>query len=548
MKVVVLGGGVGGLSAAQELVERGFQVEVYEKKTIWGGKARSMPDPGTGTGGRQDLPGEHGFRFFPGFYKHLPDTMKRIPAPTASSPSHTAFQNLVGTTQIEMAQEKNPPIVTPSRFPRDYAEWKEAFVELHRDKVGIPDIELFVFAERLFQILTSCQERRLAEYETIQWWKFIDAASKSTLYQKILGEGLTRSLVAMKATKASTRTVGDILIQLILNTLTPDANSDRVLNAPTNDAWIDPWTTYLGNAGVKLVNNASILNINCTGTSITSVDIEIGGVKQTITGDYYVAAMPCEVMTRFVTPAMTVAAPTLAGIGKLNTEWMNGIQFYLATDVPIDNGHTIYLDSEWALTTISQHQFWPGVDLSKYGAGNVKGVLSVDISDWTTPGVKTTTKPANQCTEQEIAAEVWAQLKAHVNRPGMVLLNDSNMIGFHLDPDIQFPRASSANDTNAEPLLVNVIDSWQYRPEATVGITNLFLASDYVRTYTDLATMEGANEAARRATNGILKASGSSATPCQLWPLVEPEIFDAAKKNDLARFRKGLPWTIFSSF
>ena len=45
------------------------------------------------------------------------------------------------------------------------------------------------------------------------------------------------------------------------------------------------------------------------------------------------------------------------------------------------------------------------------------------------------------------------------------------------------------------------------RPAVT-AIPNLFLASDYIQTYTDLATMEGANEAARRAVNGILDARG----------------------------------------
>ena len=78
-KVAVLGGGVAGLSAAHELVERGFQVDVYEAKGVMGGKARTIYKAGSGTGGRPDLPGEHGFRFFPGFYRHLPDTMKRIP-------------------------------------------------------------------------------------------------------------------------------------------------------------------------------------------------------------------------------------------------------------------------------------------------------------------------------------------------------------------------------------------------------------------------------------------------------------------------------------
>jgi protoporphyrinogen oxidase len=57
-RVAVLGAGVAGLTAAHELIERGFEVEVYER-TALGGKARCIFPPGTGTGGRLDLPGEH---------------------------------------------------------------------------------------------------------------------------------------------------------------------------------------------------------------------------------------------------------------------------------------------------------------------------------------------------------------------------------------------------------------------------------------------------------------------------------------------------------
>ena len=66
-KVVILGGGVAGMSAAHELCERGFEVSVYELKIIPGGKARSINVPNSSIGGRKPLPGEHGFRFFPGF-------------------------------------------------------------------------------------------------------------------------------------------------------------------------------------------------------------------------------------------------------------------------------------------------------------------------------------------------------------------------------------------------------------------------------------------------------------------------------------------------
>ena len=64
--VAVLGGGVAGLSAAHELGERGFDVDVYERGGDgFGGKARSFPVPNSATGGRKPLPAEHGFRFFP---------------------------------------------------------------------------------------------------------------------------------------------------------------------------------------------------------------------------------------------------------------------------------------------------------------------------------------------------------------------------------------------------------------------------------------------------------------------------------------------------
>src|SRR5918996_5800840 len=99
MKVAILGGGVAGLTAAHELSERGFEVVVLEARDIPGGKARSLPVPGSGADGRKDLPAEHGFRFFPGFYQHLPDTMRRIP-----DGGGTAVHNLTGPTPVLFAQ------------------------------------------------------------------------------------------------------------------------------------------------------------------------------------------------------------------------------------------------------------------------------------------------------------------------------------------------------------------------------------------------------------------------------------------------------------
>jgi hypothetical protein len=132
---------------------------------------------------------------------------------------------------------------------------------------------------------------------------------------------------------------------------------------------------------------------------------------------------------------------------------------------------------------------------------------------------------------------VWEQLKASLPELADADLHPGTP--WALDPAIQ---PGNVRLTNAEPLLVNRIDSWRLRPWARTRIPNLFLASDYVRTYTNLATMEAANEAARRAVNAILDASGSRAEPCRLWELHEPFWVKPWRGWDLLRYRRGEPW------
>jgi len=201
-RVIILGGGVGGMSAAHELAERDFDVTVYETRPIAGGKARSVSVPGSGTGGRRDLPGEHGFRFFPGFYRHLPDTMRRIPI---EGRRDGVFGNLVSASEVQIARDGGSEIVSPAHFPASLRDLDLAFRTLftYATDVGIPVEEQFHFADRLLLLLTGCEERRFAEYENQSWWSFSGAESRSPHYRKFLADGLTRSLVAAKAREMS---------------------------------------------------------------------------------------------------------------------------------------------------------------------------------------------------------------------------------------------------------------------------------------------------------------------------------------------------------
>lgn len=546
-KVAILGGGVAGMSAAHELVERGFEVEIYEKQPRYvGGKARSVDYFGNPEEPYLNpLPGEHGFRFFPGFYKHIVDTMKRTPFRETDGEQKTCFDNLVPSETALMASFDKPPLLTLVNFPKSRKDLIIILQELTKASqiTGLTREDAEFFAEKLWKLATSCYKRREMSYERISWWEYNDADNRSKAYQQYFVGGLTRTLVAAKAREVSTKTGGDILLQLLFLMGNRNAHADRVLNKPTNEAWLYPWRDYLLEKGVTYFHNHEVTKLSCNNGRIHSATVKdhSDGIEKEIQADYYVCCVPVERMNELLNTDILEADPTLKGIQTLTQDvsWMTGIQFYLNQDVKLNRGHTIYTDSPWALTSISQLQFWTNYTIEDKGNGKVRGVFSVDISDWFTEGLNG--KKASECTsKEEIKQEVWNELKKSLNVEGKEVLTDDMLEDYYLDRDIGFQKNMAT--TNEEPLLVNKINTWELRPNAYTEIPNFFLASDYIRTHTDLATMEGANEAARRAVNAILNTENYAGNYCKIWDLHEPDILRVYRWYDRKRYEQGLPW------
>jgi len=606
-KVIIMGGGVAGMSAAHELIERGFEVHVYEKHpNIPGGKARSVPviDPDDPSS-KNPLPGEHGFRFFPGFYKHVIDTMKRIPYP---GNKNGVFDNLVPAPYVMMSRVGREPIILPDRFPKSFKDFEMMINAFHMD-TGLTEEDKSLFISKIWWLVSSCRERRENNFERLGWWEFTEAEGRSKAYQDLLAKGLTRTLVAAKAKSASTKTGGDIFLQLLFNMANPSIATDRILDGPTTERWLNPWLNYLISKGVQYHFLSEVTQIDCditkksiTGIHVSKVIPQEGSYytwnniqlesSEKLTADYYLMAVPVEVAAKLLIgdilkgqsimdftneilknallknaetsiddvisetigkAAIMQADPALIGIVELSRDvaWMNGIQFFLQEVVNLNQGHIIFPDSPWAITAISQVQFWRNFDITTLADGKVKSVLSVDVSDWDSLGVLEydshvngqsvkIKKTARQCTEEEIKKEVWTQMKHALVQNGVPLLRDDMVHTAFIDRDIIFENGTPK--TNREPLLVNKVDTWRLRPNSFSWLNNLYFASDYVRTNTDLATMEGANEAARRAVNNIIQASGENHPLCKIWDLHEPWMFSFIRQHDYNRYRKGLKW------
>jgi len=589
-KVVVLGGGVAGMTAAHELASRGYAVDVYDLADLPGGKAKSMYY-GKAVGPKGRLPAEHGFRFFPGWYKHVDDTMRRIPFPWDPK-SETVFDNLIEVSEVGFAGYDHAPLMMLTRFPHSLKELRKEIHDIFdQHAVTFEPGELEFYASKLWQIVSSSHRRRLAEYEKIGWWDFIDAANKSENYQKYLGN-LPRTLVAADPLTVSTKTNGDILMQMFFDMGRPHTSVDRALKGPTNEMWIFAWLKLLLKMGVRYHINCEVVEILDDGKQVTGARIVktrepindtddpeqnremslvtdcdrygitgfevVSGEELHPTGDYYIAAMPVEAFTPLAgTPDTSFGSrknnatglmridQSLQSLPELveSVDWMSGMLVYLKADAASWPGHFVYADPPMALTSITQKQYWPDIDLSEYGDGTVGNILSMDISDWTKTRCARGTTLDEYPDLAAVKEEVWKDTVAcYVHAEPKLVAEDK--LDWFLDPAISKLDEPVEGKTlaNKTPLLINRINTWSLRPLAYTEIDNFFLAADYVRTNTDLATMEGANEAARRATNALLDRDGSNKKLCKVWTLHEPVIFSIWRWWDGRRFDKGLPY------
>ena len=536
--VAVFGGGVAGLTAAHELAERGFAVTVYERRA-WGGKARSTWVPNSARGGRKPLPGEHGFRVELGFYRNLPDTLRRIPF---GRNAHGVFDNLVATPDLLIARDGGrPDLYLPAEPTKPFSIAPERIAGTLSTVLansGLPPDATAYFAGRLVVLLSSGDRRRHEQWDQVAWTDFLAVDRFPDDYRKIFGE-LPRFFQAANARRASTDWMAQFF-EAFVYCLSGrgDGPFVRHLNGPTNDTWIDPWIAHLDGLGVRHRLEHAIERLHVDRGRIAAAEVNTPTGRYRVEADYYVCALPVERARLLWNEEILAADPSLARMQALETDWMNGVKLFLSANRPIDRGVVVYANAPWALSSVNQAQIWADDFASTYGDGRVHDSLSVVIANWHAPGV-IYGKPASECTPRQVVHEVWEQLKRSVNKPGKTpVLTDDLLISWDIDPGMIQRDGKLISD---DPLVLPTVGTRPARPGAATAIPNLTLAGDYLSVDSLIATMEGANEAGRLAANAILERAGSRAAPVDVFPHFRPPEWDALKTLDDDRYSNGQP-------
>jgi uncharacterized protein with NAD-binding domain and iron-sulfur cluster len=308
VKVTVFGAGIAGLTAAHELAERNFDVTVVEvaprvsrglsgtdkesdvqvgglARTQWSIPDLRSPDPKEGRaagaygygyfdakrirtpavmpsaprpGARLDpndgvYPAEHGYRFFPSFYRHVFDTMKRTPLrKRAPGTFTTAFNQLEPTYKQAFARRQQyVPLSRPRA--RSLESFRHEYMQLV-EGLGFERRDIARFFFKLVRYLMTCSARREAQYEPMNFMEFLGGESFYSPPFVANIKAAPQALVAMNAKHCDARTQLNVYLQLLMDQVLGGEYTDGTLRGPTSSAWLIPWKQYLRKLKVHFVH------------------------------------------------------------------------------------------------------------------------------------------------------------------------------------------------------------------------------------------------------------------------------------------------------
>jgi Flavin containing amine oxidoreductase len=226
-----------------------------------------------------------------------------------------------------------------------------------------------------------------------------------------------------------------------------------------------------------------------------------------------VLAIPGEKLWPLLDDAVIAAVPTLARSRYLRSTPMAALNLYLARPLAsLPRGHVNLIGSAYGLSFIDVARYWPGAPCAALEgiASDFTPLLSASAEFAERNILEELRRCAPELREAEV---VWAIFLPHLD----------------------------------EPLFMNDVGAWTYRPGARTELPNLYLAGDYCRSAIDLVSMEGAVSTGLLAAEAVRADAGLSSAVEILVPETPPRwllVTDRITLAPLALLAK--PWASLS--
>jgi cytochrome b involved in lipid metabolism len=554
MKTVnVYGAGLAGLTIAHELVEKGFQVRVFEKDSSAGGMAKSKRNT-------QGMPTEHSWRGYGPFYHNTFDILKRIPN-TIERGNEKVFTlqqieqserllTYLGNTVYDLTdfakQHPGGKLIYLAKGNDLKKTWRNVGMSWHLNNNSVKKIlNTYKIGTLVISTVYNNLSKESIDFELLKNGMgsndikidLKDIPYLTYIYAKVILANKRKEVFSKERylgylqNKVSQRTY-DYLVHFLsgpgygfdINTISMfhhgwfiqqqlgASNSGwKTMTSPTNEAWIDSWVNFLKQSGVQFYFNYELRALNKSNNDNNNNVISFAILEnnnkffQSNADEHCLCINP----NNLINLGLGLVSPNLQTI---NNQIGFHIQFKKKIKLPKKNIAFVIIDSAYNITFYPQdYHFDKTVKLNKNGdTGEI-------ISHWSGTCIMPYNqgalykKSALELSRQELMNEILYQLLNSKHLKKIVLDNN---------PGMQFDLSLVANaeiydewkTNNLTKLLeannkkwVNNIFNEKDRPDQKTSIKNLYIGGAHTKTTINIWSMESAVESGKIVANHILE-------------------------------------------
>lgn len=465
-RVVIIGGGLAGMTVAKEVRKHGLEVLILEASDRLGGKAGSDPHPQTGE------PVEHGYHVFPGWY-----------ANTRALLAELGIENdLIDIPKFyHLRRGEFPKYYTfypvsslPNMFRNVFSgliPWTESALSFY----FLIDLAAESFRQRGFLDRVSANGFLRS--------RFYRTEGIANLHQQTVLQ--SSAIPNYQISAMTTQKLGMCWIQ-------KQDPIFSILNGDLQEVFIRPFEQQLRSLGVDIEFGRSVKRLILAKGRVVGLEFESGPDLER-PEDLFVLATPMEVTRQFVDKdvhaAEAMALPGSQGHKRLSDLWhlhaapMAALHLFFRRrirDIPAE--HVTLFDSRYGLSFVDVSRHW--------GIPADKTVLSVISSDF---------ESLRNLSHREMATQIVSELAEFLQMKMDEIvpeLENWNDIENYMRPNIDVP------------LFLNTVGAWRFRPGTRTRLESLYIAGDYCRSEADLTTMESAVGSALATARDLLKDAG----------------------------------------